>query len=200
MNLNDLKKWSEIGGDYNLRLDYNLNENSLVIDLGGYHGEWSDKISNRYNPNIIIFEPIPYFYNSITEKFKNNPKIKVINSGVSDKNKISEICLLNDGSSFYTNFENKITVDVLSFCDFIRNNQINKVDLIKINIEGDEYPVLTSLIENNLIDIFTDIQVQFHQFIPDSINLRNEIRNKLSLTHDLTYDYEFVWENWRKKQ
>lgn len=198
MNLEELKKWSEIGGDYNLRLDYNLNENSLVIDLGGYQGEWSEKISNKYNPNIIVFEPIPKFYENIREKFKNNKKVQVLNSGVSDENKTSEINLLNDGSSFYTNFENKIKVNVLSFCDFIIENKIDRIDLIKINIEGDEYPVLKSLIENNLIGIFTDIQVQFHQFIPNSINLRNEIRNKLSLTHSLTYDYEFVWENWRK--
>ena len=32
---------------------------------------------------------------------------------------------------------------------------------------------LKSLIENNMIEIFTDIQVQFHNFIPDAENLRN---------------------------
>jgi hypothetical protein len=72
------------------------------------------------------------------------------------------------------------------------------VDLIKINIEGDEFPLLKNLIDNNKTNLFKDIQVQFHQFIPDSINKRNWIREKLSLTHTLTYDYEFVWENWKK--
>jgi hypothetical protein len=29
---------------------------------------------------------------------------------------------------------------------------------------------------------------------------RNNIREKLSETHTLTYDYTFVWENWEKKK
>jgi hypothetical protein len=42
-----------------------------------------------------------------------------------------------------------------------------------------------------------DIQVQFHDFVPDAEIRRDEIRRALSATHHLTYDYPFVWENWR---
>ena len=86
----------------------------------------------------------------------------------------------------------------VSFVKFLNENNIDNIDLIKINIEGDEFPVLKSLIDNDVIHMFKNIQVQFHQFIPDSVNLRNWIREKLTLTHKLTYDYEFVWENWEK--
>ena len=33
----------------------------------------------------------------------------------------------------------------------------------------------------------------------DSEEKRENIRKSLSLTHKLTYDYTFVWENWELK-
>ena len=146
----------------------------------------------------IRFEPIPNLYKNLVEKFKNYDKIKVYNFGISDKEKEIEISLLNDGSSFYLESENKVSAKVISLIKFLKENQLGRIDLIKINIEGDEFPLLKNLIENNMVNVFKNIQVQFHQFIPDSINKRNWIREKLSLTHKLTYDYEFVWENWEK--
>ena len=51
-----------------------------------------------------------------------------------------------------------------------------------------------------MIEIFTDIQVQFHNFIPDAENLRNRLQEKLLKTHKLTYNFDFVWENWQKNK
>ena len=34
----DVDRWFADRGDQTLRLDYDLNENSVVLDLGGYHG------------------------------------------------------------------------------------------------------------------------------------------------------------------
>jgi FkbM family methyltransferase len=198
MNYEDLQKWFGIGGDDSLRVNYPLNENSIVLDLGGYEGTWTQKIFDKYQCNIYVFEPIPNLYKNLVEKFKNYDKIKVYNFGISDKEKEIEISLLNDGSSFYLESENKVSAKVISLIKFLKENQLGSIDLIKINIEGDEFPLLKNLIENNMVNVFKNIQVQFHQFIPDSINKRNWIREKLSLTHKLTYDYEFVWENWEK--
>jgi len=198
MNYIDLQKWFEIRGDDTLRVDYPLDENLIVFDLGGYHGKWAEKIYEKYHCKIFIFEPIPKLYYDLIEKFQGKNKIKIYNFGVSDLDKSIEIALLNDGSSFYVESPNKISAQVVSFIKFLDENRINNVDLIKINIEGDEFPVLKSLLDNARINIFTNIQVQFHQFITNSINMRNWIRDRLSSTHKLTYDYEFVWENWEK--
>ena len=73
-------------------------------------------------------------------------------------------------------------------------------DLIKINIVGEEYEVLEILLKNNMISIFKNIQVQFHDFIVDNAKERMiAIQKKLALTHVLTFQYEFVWENWKLK-
>lgn len=198
MNCIDLQKWFKIRGDDTLRIDYPLDENSIVFDLGGYHGNWAEKIYEKYQCQIYIFEPIPKLCYGLIKKFQGEKKIKIYNFGVSDSDKLIEIALLNDGSSFYVESQNKISAQVVSFIRFLDENKIDNVDLIKINIEGDEFPVLKSLLDNARINIFNNIQVQFHQFIPNAINLRNLIRDRLISTHKLTYDYEFVWENWEK--
>ena len=39
-----VKPWLEIKGDQFLRLNYNLNPDSVVFDIGGYKGEFSTSI------------------------------------------------------------------------------------------------------------------------------------------------------------
>ena len=71
---------------------------------------------------------------------------------------------------------------------------------MKINIEGAEYELLTRLIEVGLVKNIKNIQIQFHNFSCDSRVHMEEIQRVLGQTHRLTYQYEFVWENWELVQ
>ena len=68
---------------------------------------------------------------------------------------------------------------------------------MKINIEGGEYELLEHLIEEKLMADIANIQVQFHDFIPGAQARMEAIQQELKKTHSLTYQYLFVWENWR---
>ena len=71
---------------------------------------------------------------------------------------------------------------------------------MKINIEGGEYDLLEALLSGDAIKLIKNIQVQFHDFlINDAKEKMTKLQEKLALTHDLTYQYEFVWENWKVK-
>lgn len=77
-------------------------------------------------------------------------------------------------------------------------HNIEVVDLIKINIEGGEYDLLDEIIANNWLSKFKNIQVQFHDFVIENPRERMEkIQKELAKTHQLTYQYDFVWENWK---
>jgi hypothetical protein len=89
-------------------------------------------------------------------------------------------------------------IKLVKYYDFINDNKIDHIDLIKINIEGSEYELLEHIIENNLHVKIKNLQIQFHKIFNDSEEKREKIRKSLSLTHKLTYDYTFVWENWEK--
>ena len=153
LNPQEIQKWFRDKGDETHNLNYELNEDSVVIDLGGYTGVWGQQIINKYNPNLYIIEPVPSFFNGMVNKFSDNDKVRLLNVGV----------------------------------------------LIQINIEGDEYPLLESMLETGSINKFKNIQVQFHLGIKDDINRRNKIREGLvNNGFKIKFEYAFVWESWTK--
>lgn len=190
------RKWIKDKAE-RLRFDYGLSKDSLVFDVGGYKGDWTYEIYHKYKCNIFVFEPITLFYEDIKKRFKYLDKIKVYDYGLSDFNEETKISLHDSGSSvvhdWNTSFEIIKLVDIV---EFIENNNIDKIDLMKINVEGGEYKILHKLINSGYIEICKNLQIQFHSFIKDAHILRDNIRSKLSLTHHLTYDYPWIWENW----
>jgi hypothetical protein len=82
---------------------------------------------------------------------------------------------------------------------FINSNEIGEIDLMKINIEGGEYDLLDRIVNTGVVKQIKNIQVQFHDFVPNAEKRMPNIQEKLSLTHELTYQYLFVWENWKRK-
>lgn len=193
---NRIIPWIEINGDKTLRLDYPLCDSSIVIDVGGYEGQWASDIYAKYCCNIIIFEPVKNFYEKIKNRFIKNNKITTYKLGLSNKDDTIDISLLDDSSSIFKKNNYSEKIEIVDASIFLRKKNINNIDLIKINIEGSEYDLLENLIKSDFIKQIKNIQVQFHDFIPNAKERMKKIQDKLRETHHLTYKYEFVWENW----
>lgn len=179
-----------------LRLQYDLNDNSIVIDCGGYKGQWASDIYAMYNCTIHIFEPVKEFADKTKKRFLKNNKIFVHKIGLSNINKKEKICLNNDSTSLFKKDGEYQEIQLVKISEFFKKNNINIIDLIKINIEGGEYDLLNDLIEANLIKNIKNIQVQFHNFVPEAEKRMKKIQEILKSTHHITYQYPFVWENW----
>lgn len=196
--------WFAAKGDKTLRLDYDLNENSIVFDLGGYHGSWAADIYCKYGCFVHVFEPSIEFANLISNRFSHNKRITINECGLSNANLRVNLSREDDRSSIYEQGSSKdggkveeiVLVDAV---EFFREHNITHIDLMKINIEGGEYDLLDHLISNSLHLMIRNIQVQFHDFVPDAANRMKAIQEKLGKSHSTTYQYEFVWENWRLK-
>ena len=195
---NDL--WFRDNGNFTHAINYKIDENSMVIDLGGYFGLWADVIISKYNPYMTLVEPIPEFYNKLKDKFRNNPKVNVLNYGISDVNKVGELYLNGDGTSQYSVNNTPISVNFIKIEKLLDLINRDSVELMQINIEGEEYNLLDDMIETGSISKFKNIQVQFHTFIENSIIRRSEIQNKLvEKNFSKLYDYPFVFEGWSQK-
>lgn len=189
--------WFRDKGDLTHRITYDgLTEDSLVLDIGGYFGEWTSNIYSKYNCKVRIFEPVKEYFDYIESRFSKNKKIDVFNFGFSNVEKDDIISIANDASSLYLDFHRAEAVKIIklkNFNEYMDGCEV--VDLVKINIEGCEYDLLDSLSDENIKKL-RNIQVQFHVFMKDCVTRRNNIRSRLSATHRCTYDYAFVWENW----
>ena len=183
-------------------MKFELKENPIIFDLGGYLGDWT-QISKEYynNSTVYVFEPVKKNYDIIVNRFINDSSVKVFNFGLSDKNDIVKISLTGDSSSMHisddSNYED---VEIRDIREFLFENNIFSVDLIKINIEGEEYNLLEYLSESTELNIFENYLVQFHKFVDDYENRRSKILSNISKYYDRLFNYEMIFEGWTQKK
>jgi FkbM family methyltransferase len=199
--------WYSIEGDRNLRVEYALNPNSVVYDVGGFEGNWAAEISARYACRIFVFEPVSSFVGQLNKRFGANNQIRVLAYGLDGADGEALISTLEEASSTYRDEDNhakasgqKELIRLRAIDAVMTELKTRHIDLIKINIEGGEYGLLECLLDKGLIGEIDNLQIQFHDFVPDAEARMNRIKSRLSATHELTYEYVFVWENWKRKK
>lgn len=192
------KSWKSVKGDTTLRLDYPLNDRSIVFDVGGYQGDFAAAIHEKYGSKVYIFEPHPTFYAQLCERFSGNEAIIPCKYGLSGTDGSFTLSDDADASSFSQSNSGHIC-DVKSFQTAVYELSVQKVDLMKVNIEGEEYDLLSAMIANQQHKIVEHLQVQFHDFFPDSAARRNLLTSSLGETHVRKWCYDFIWESWTKR-
>lgn len=190
--------WRLLQGDKTLRLNHELGTDSLVFDVGGYQGEWAQQIFNRYQCRIMVFEPVPEFYQQIKKRFDGNSKIRVFNFGLGNYTHNTTFNQLADASGQFQASEQTITVPIRDIVDFIKEEKVMHIDLMKINIEGGEYDLLDRLITAGDIEKVHTLQVQFHSFVPHAKERRAKIMNRLAKNFQCIYHFPFIWGQWEK--
>lgn len=197
-----VKQWKRDRGDERLRLNYDLTPDSIVLDIGGYAGDFAHAIHQKYGCRVLIFEPMPRFFEQCAQRFAENDAVNVYSFGLGAKDEELQLSNSDDASSFCrsNSGQNTVTAQIRDVATVWNECQLKFVDLVKMNIEGGEYPLLKRMVEAKLNDHVGNFQVQFHDFIPNADAMRTQLRNELSLTHDEQWCYEFVWENWHRRQ
>ena len=177
------------GGNELLVANLDLGIESVVIDAGGYEGDWTDEMLCRYGLSSIIFEPNPHNAMLLRARYKANERVGVIEVALSNRSGTATFKQQGAGSTLA--LDGNVLVKL---CDI--NKQFIP-DCLKLNIEGEEYNVLERMLS-------TDrrrpryILVQFHQS-PNCNRRREKIQLDLSKTHTCVFDYPFVWELWKLK-
>jgi FkbM family methyltransferase len=195
-----VEKWREDGGDVALRFEYPLDRNSLVVDLGGYEGQWASDLYSRYRCRVLVFEPVAAFAAQIAERFCRNDDIEVFDYGLGAATRTQTIHLRGASSSTFRTDASTDTIRIVDVAEWLSEKGIDSIQLMKINIEGGEFELLERLIETGGIERIDDVQVQFHNVASDSAQRMERIQQRLRHTHEPTFQYRFVWENWRRKR
>lgn len=195
-----VSEWFRRGGDAAFLETHDINESSLVIDVGAYTGVWSEKINSKYRPNLIILEPVSKFRNLLVDKFKSQNNVTIVPYGLGSPGKF-KINLADDGSSLFQSSGSGDCeeIQIVSFDEFVKDNEIKAIDLMQINIEGSEYDLLKQILASDLLRRIKKLQVQFHTNIHDAVQKRQHIRKELSKTHNEILNFPFVWEVWELK-
>ena len=139
-----------------------LNQKSVVLDIGANIGDVTKIIFDKYGCNIHAYEPNIVCYNYMEKRFSNNSKIILHNYAVSnfngddflyfhfDSNGINDARYIQ-GATLRKEKDNidvnkKIKVKIIDIKDIL--SSFNKIDLIKIDIEGSEYKIIPEILNN----------------------------------------------------
>lgn len=191
-------EWYRQNGDQTYRLDYQLNESSIVVDAGGYQGDFAADIFEKYGCNIYVFEPITDNCNFIKNRFAGNKNIHVLPYALGDQSRQIRLEVSGDATSSYKAGDNVATAEEVDTSKILNEIGIRDIDLFKLNVEGAEYAIIDNLIATGWIKHIRNLQIQFHNFVEDADRMMLRARQKLSLSHHQTYAFRYVWENWIK--
>ena len=192
-----------------MRYEYDLSPASLVIDAGGYEGNWAAEMFRRYKCQMMIFEPVAAFYAQIAAKFSGKPEIGVIHGGLGGSDCGAgidvEFHIQNDSTGRFAGSDKTETCHLYA-ASYVIGNLDRHVDLLKLNVEGSEYDILENLIDRGKMNHIRNLQIQFHGIPTLNPKARwKKIREALAETHVLDYadpSMEFqdnTWEGWRLK-
>jgi FkbM family methyltransferase len=195
------ERWEKDKGDKLKIIDYPLDSTSQVIEIGGFTGVWSKQIINKFNPNLIIIEPVPEFVHELKRIFRKNKKVNIEGVAISTLNKKINLYVNGCATSETIEVSNKqIIVDCYDINYFISKYNLSKIDLIQVNIECEEYPLIINWIENGFLKNVKYLQVQFHTFCENYQEKYELISQGLEeIGFEIKYKYDFVWESWVNK-
>ena len=181
--------------------DHPLDEDSVVLDVGAYTGEWSQEVYRRHAPKIYAFEPNPHSYRLLEDKSAQCHGLMPQPYGLGATTEEVGISLRGLGSSMFDSRAiergaKRERAKIIAVDEVWDSLGLGTVDLMKINIEGAEFPLLEKMIETDLLDRVDCFLIQFHEWHPGAYGRRRKIRRRLSKTHRLEWDYHFVWEKW----
>jgi len=125
----------------------------FVIDIGANVGYFSlFALSKNPSAKVFAYEPIPKNFKLLNKYKLQNPhlNLQVFNKAVSKPNQKSIILHFDESDEFTTSASlfsddkqlDKLEVESTSLESIIKDNQLNKVDLVKLDCEGAEYSIL----------------------------------------------------------
>ena len=184
------------GGDDRFLYDFDLNENSVVYDIGSFDGEYFTSISKKYKCNIHAFEPVTSFY---TDSIANlPPKVTLNNFALGSDSDDFDIALAGNSSSIFGTGE-KVTCKKVKFVDYVKKAGTDRIDLLKVNCEGGEYELLDTIIKSEWLDKIDNIIIQFHTIDSIPEEERQRLVENICKTHTKTFSFPFVWEGFKLK-
>ncbi|MEM9773437.1 MAG: FkbM family methyltransferase [Chloroflexota bacterium] len=149
-----------------------------MFDIGANSGFFSSTMEDIVtSEKLYIFEPIPKLYRYLKKRFQC---AHVVNAAISDRNGKEILRLPYINNQLYdtratlsknhteknqTHFD-EIEVKLIKLDDFVANNKISELSLLKVDVEGHEIEVLEGAV-NTLANlkplVFIEIEARHHK-------------------------------------
>ena len=176
-------------------------DSPIIFDVGSNVGDWTSSVLNfLYKKKLMIYliEPSTESFKQLNNKFSENKNISIHKIGFNDIPRTLEISYdyPTEGSSGVFNsgkFKEEISTTTLD--DFCIQNKIEKIDFIKMDVQGLEFNILKGAI--NLINSNKLSVIQFEIDAP-SIDNRVFFKDFWDLLSEKYFIYHSLYNGLKK--
>ncbi|MCE9608908.1 MAG: FkbM family methyltransferase [Chthoniobacter sp.] len=181
-----------------------LTPKSVVYSAGvGDDISFEKQLVQEYGCEVILLDPSPTGVQTMSHPDNQHPKLKFEQAGLSDRDGTITLGVPDDptGDSYFmtSSSERILTVPCWSLPTIMRNHGHSSIDLLKMDIEGFEYGVLTQICQSGIA--VRQICVEFHHSIIAGITRSQTIGAILALRkigyrliHRKDWDHTFLKE------
>lgn len=203
-------------------LKKNISQLDNFIDVGSHKGAYTDLVLNNFKPKkIFMFEPQDKIFDYLKKKYSENENIFLFNTALSNKNDsvnfylnkhnlTSSLSNLDQNNSylklkaklFGTTSEGMIvdtkTIQTQTLFSILEKENLEIIDLLKIDTEGHELQVLQGMEQR--IKIVKYILIEFHN---DEIYVSYDPKNLheflISNNFKLIKKFKFPFTTWEDR-
>jgi FkbM family methyltransferase len=163
--------------DYYKNREKTINEGDTVVDLGGNIGVFNRWAYSEGASIVISFEPDKRYFKLLS--LNADPRSVLFNGAASDS--VGEMTLYESehlgGSNLFGTIENAKTYVVRTYTlDYLfETGLVDKIDFLKVDIEGSEHIALAGISDSNLMKVKT-IAMEYHH---SHFNYDEQLRQSL---------------------
>jgi FkbM family methyltransferase len=142
----------------------NIDNLNVVIDIGANVGLFTKYMLYKNAKKVFCYEPNKSAFNCLFKNYQNNTSVFLNNLAVSTNNDKLRLYLdVNNTlvSSAKRNTSDFYDVDSITLKQILTQNNLEKVDLVKIDIEGMEYELIENL-ENEVFSKIYSFIIEYH--------------------------------------
>ncbi len=143
-----------------------LNSDSTVLDLGANRGDFSRGMISRFKCRVFAVEPL----SGLRASIEHAPKLTLLPFGVSGRNGRARLRVFGTRCASllyekeYDVLDSEEDIEVLNLRSVLERLETERIDLMKVDIEGAEVEMFESASDADLRKC-TQITVEFHDFM-----------------------------------
>jgi FkbM family methyltransferase len=157
----------------------------VVVDLGANVGKFATEfLAIHPAASLVLVEGDPYLNGILQRTFAGSPRVKLFQGLVGAESAAKArffLCKVPEGNSVFQRFSDgwspgetrEIEVEMISLPALFELGGCERVDLLKVDIEGSEWDVLGGLTEREA-RVVRQISVEFHDFMDPALRHRTE--------------------------
>ncbi len=174
-----------------------LPANAVVVDGGGFRGDFARTVLQSCpTAEVTIFEPEGLAASQLSVQFEGNSRVRVVEAALWEEE--ATLILQGDGlaasvSPYLASPEDARPVRAVDVATVLED--LGKVSLVKLNVEGAEYAILNRMVSSGAVNSVDQILIQFHR-VPAASAQYRQVTDLLRQTHERSWCWPWTWELW----